>query len=131
MKGLKINDTEYAVKVSADQPIRRTPVKVYGINQGTALNGRDIEDLIGIKLSFTLRIEPEEGRMPQYQLVYAKLRQTSGPITVSLPYSGSGLTDYVCKVVSFTDEYDGDAGGSAHWKGLTVTLQTVEPVWRA
>lgn len=130
MNGLTIDGVSYAVKVSYDSAMTRSFVKVTGSNSGTAINGRAIEDLIGYKLQFTINISPEEGNMQGYYSLINKLRKTTGPLEVVVPFTDREGT-HECLIVSMADRYRGDAGGMAKWDSLAVTFITTECVWRA
>lgn len=125
MRRIRIDGVEYRVNLKYASLVRSFSI-MEGQNQGEALTGRTIRDVIGTRYEYELGIEQD----PDYPYDYDKFYETiTSPVEshiITFPYGQTTYT-YECYITEGQDTYMGFYGNMDLWEGLTVHFTAIEP----
>ena len=123
---LTVNGTSYSVNIVYGSLSRSTAL-LSGSNAGTMLDKSEYGDVVGTSISYTFTIEPDGANRASYDSLYEVLSNPANSVTIAgLPY-GQTTKTVVGRVVSLTDKYAGAIGTSKRWRGLQVTIKSLQP----
>jgi len=123
-KQIKLDGVNYDVRIVYDTILRNFAIMT-GINEGVALSGRRIADIIGTKYTFSMQVEPNPQNPTDYDNFYEAISAPVSSHTVKLPY---GQTEIIFEAYITTggDAYHGKMQYE-RWRGLTVYFEAVAP----
>lgn len=125
MRRIIVDGVEYRVNLKYATLVRSFTIKE-GDNQGDALTGRVIRDILGTVYDYELAIEQDPDYPNDYDSLYQIL---SAPVTshiVTFPYGQSTLT-YEAMITDGQDTYNGHFAGVELWTGLVIRFTSIEP----
>lgn len=125
MTGITINGTWYDVRIDYNT-LQRTWQVISGVNAGTTMSGREIPDIIGTKISYSMTIEPNPSNRVAYDNLYDVLNAAVESVSVRVPYGQVPIV-FDARVVSATDTCGGTISAQNIWKGLRVTFVPTKP----
>lgn len=123
--GITMDGVNYDVRVVYNTLVRSFEL-LEGENAGQMLSGRYERDLIGTGYSFSMGVEPNPLNRAAYDSFYQAISAPVATHTVVMPY-GQGTIEFVARVVSGNDTYNGKTGGRRLWSGLSVEFIYIQP----
>lgn len=124
-KKITIDSVEYDVLLEFGSLGRSFEI-VQGKNAGVAIPGNDIQDILGTRYSYTVRILPRLKNADVYDALWEVLSAPVESHQVSFPY-GQTVISFAAKVVSGADTFMGQFAGKNRWSGVTVTFVPIAP----
>ena len=131
MNGIKIGSTTYDVRVLAGS-LKRQFTVISGSNAGQTMTYKEIPDIIGTRIDYTVTVLPNPTNRLAYDNFYNFITNPdNAPFNVTMP----GLANrqditYSARVLNGTDTLvrDYDVNGRIRvWEGLTVTFRALQP----
>lgn len=123
--GLTVDDVYYHVGVEFDS-LQRAFELTEGPNNGTAITGRAIRDILGTTYSYTMTIHADPAHPLEYDALFHVLGQPVDYHKVSLVYGQTNIV-FDAKIVSANDSFKGFFAGYNRWDAMSVNFIPMEP----
>lgn len=122
--GLSVDGNYYRVIVSS-APARAFEI-MEGKNNGLAISGREIPDVIGTKYAYSMVIEPDTDFPEDYDALYHLISAPVNSHTVVMPY-GQSTIQFDARILSGNDNFTGVFGEVQRWRTLNITFKPIQP----
>lgn len=123
--GLTVDGTNYRVLIEYDT-MQRGFELTEGPNNGTAITGRAIRDIIGTSYTYSMTIHPDPSYPSEYDTLYQVLSSPVDYHSITLVYGQTTIT-FDAKILSGSDKYKGYYGGYQRWDEMTINFEPMEP----
>lgn len=123
--GITVDGRLYHVFVQYPDRTRDFSI-VEGNNNGTAITGRTIRDIIGTAYSYTMTILADPNHPIDYDDLYYVLSAPVDYHRVSLPF-GQTTLNFDAQIISGSDKDLGMDRGYHRWDDLNITFTPMEP----
>ena len=125
MRRITVDGIDYRVNLKYATLVRSFALKE-GNNQGDALTGRVIRDVLGTVYDYEIGIEQDPDYPQDYDAFYQIISAPVTSHTVTFPYGQSTLT-YEAMITEGSDTYYGTYAGAELWGGLVIRFTAIEP----
>ena len=120
-----VDGIAYRVLVEYDS-LRRSFELMEGNNNGTAISGRSIRDILGTNYKYEMTVRADPKYPTDYDSFFYKISEPVDYHTVSLPFGQSTLT-FQAKISDGSDVYKGYYKGFHRWDEMSLTFESMAP----
>lgn len=122
--GITLDNRLYQVLVEYES-LKRTFSLEEGPNNGKAITGRPIRDILGTSYTYKLKIMLDPDHPEDYDAFYDQISAPVDYHTVSLPFN-QGVMTFDAMIESGSDTYYGNDGQNQIWDQLELTFKPMD-----
>ena len=122
---ITVDGIQYRVTVVPDT-LKRVAQLIEGRNASDMMSGRHERDLMGTRIPYEMRIEPDWVNYADYDALFDALAQPADSHIVTVPYGQTTLT-FAAMIQTVSDGLIGEANGINRWHGMQVSFQPITP----
>lgn len=122
---ITVDSITYRVMVEYDS-MKRSFELMEGDNQGTAVSGRTIRDILGTNYTYSMTVRADPDYPEDYDSFYWKITEPVVYHTIALPFGQSDIS-FQAKIISGSDVYKGYDNGYRRWDNMDIQFEPMQP----